>query len=131
MSSDLINLIYILGSVPERGMRGALSVHAIDMALDGLLKNKIILNGYNSFQEYYGNAVLEDTANFIGYMGHNIHPKYISFRSSVVDLRYNVDVLLNSNYTTIIPKSNLYDPKGVQEVNELYFKEYPLDLNRL
>jgi hypothetical protein len=131
MSPDLMNLIYVLGSVPERGLSGMFNITAVSTIIKELLRNHIVLNGYNSFEDFVGNTVLSDTANYICHMGYQIHPKYIHARNSVTDIRFNIELLINTSYTVTISKPNLYDPKGVREVNDLYFQDYPLDLSKL
>lgn len=120
---EMLTLIMALSSVTERNIKTMLNINtAINMLIDAIKDYKIV-NGYNSDMNAVWNALDHK----------KIKIPQISFEGRVkaIDIAFQHSIFINTPECKDINITNLYDPKTVQDINNRYFANNPLDLNRL
>lgn len=125
ISPELLSLLISLTSLPERNIKSACSITKATEYLSNLISTNQIVNGYNSDGLFIFNKI----ANM---SGGKISPFIINNRFKAIDVAYQQLVYMNtseSDYSNELV--NLKNKEGIQEINNTYFKSYPLDLNRL
>lgn len=123
MNPGLCSLFMTLSRCPERSIKSFFNLpKAFNIIYSGVSEHKI-LNGYNSNTENIWNSLYK--AEFDKYT-------YDMFdrRFRVIDILSQYLVYLNTNYGKV-KLMNLVDPDTVKNINNEYFKKFPLDLNRL
>ena len=125
ISPELLTVILAATSLPERNIKSMVSASKVIQALNSLIIDKRIINGYNSDPIF----IYTELQN----MGiSKISPYIASARFKAIDVACQQIAYMNTIealYSTEI--LNLTDPNGVKEINEKFFKDNPLDLNRL
>lgn len=132
LSPELFSLMLAMSGLSDRHMPSSFgndvssstinNTTAISKLLNAI-ERRAIINGYNStiydvYESLRINPVLSDLFNH---------------RYRAIDLEFQSMLYDNDPSSKIITEGliDLYDPKGVQEVNNEFFRNYPLDLNKL
>ena len=126
--TDIIGIIMALTRVPTRGLK---SMYSLDNALNMLdirVANSSIPLKYpwdpnlffNGLDHYVSGSINKDIPQLVN--------RFKAVDSVFFQLLGYKEMPESKIYNGII---NLYDPKGMQEINEKYFKDYPLDLEVL
>lgn len=123
ISPGLISLLMTLTSVKERNIKSLINIKsAIKQLYLGITEYKL-LNGYNSDLQSIWNAL--DTAKF------SIGQTTFEHRFKAIDIQFQHSVYINTPECKEITLNNLYDPDNIKIINNKYFINNPLDLNRL
>ena len=126
--TDIIGIIMALTRVPTRGLK---SMYSLDNALNMLdirVANSSVPLKYpwdpnlffNGLDYYVSGSINKDIPQLVN--------RFKAVDSVFFQLLGYKQMPESKIYNGII---NLYDPKGMQEINEKYFKDYPLDLEVL
>ena len=126
--TDIIGIIMALTRVPTRGLK---SMYSLDNALNMLdirVANSSVPLKYpwdpnlffNGLDYYVFGSINKDIPQLVN--------RFKAVDSVFFQLLGYKEMPESKIYNGII---NLYDPKGMQEINEKYFKDYPLDLEVL
>lgn len=122
ISPELYSMYLALAGCRNRYIRGIMNYNSADKLIHSLISSGIIINGYNirpsvdpSFATEIGldpSAMFTERFNVIDILHQEIlfstMPSYHNIKSSLVDM---------------------YDPEAVKDINNRYFRKYPLDLN--
>lgn len=122
ISPNLLSLVMALNNLPERNIDTCLNITKTIKYLEELIKNNMIVNGYNSDILYIGNYISKTENSF--------SPMILNNRFKAIDI-INQQLLYmstNKGYKEIV---NLNDPDSVRDINTKFFINNPLDLNRL
>lgn len=125
INPELLSLLLSITKVPKYGLPSILQVPmAINIMKKIFVDDKLALNQYNS-----------DVAHIVelikGYTKKQIESFEIIQRFKVIDAIYLYNSLKALAMETYTKVDDLYNPKMIKEVNEKFFKHYPLDLNVL
>ena len=126
--TDIIGIIMALTRVPTRGLK---SMYSLDNALNILnyriSKSSVALKYpwdpqlfFNGLDQCVNRSINKDIPQLVN--------RFKAVDSVYFQLLGYKEMPESKIYNGII---NLYDPKGMQEINEKYFKNYPLDLEVL
>lgn len=126
IDSSLMTLIGSLSKMPDRGIKSIHRLSTVIKALDQAIKNGHIINNRTVDIQYICDILTDNKLMKINdpmlilnrFKGIDIISQHGVFSNLPITMRYNGMV-------------NLYDPKTVREINNEYFKDYPLDLNVL
>lgn len=123
LNDELYTLILALSRCPERSIISFFNLPtAIELISSGIFKYKI-LNGYNISTEIVWNALYNS--------------KFEKYSYDLFDRRFKaIDIFsqiyaYNSTNPAPFKFTNLIDPDNVRQINDTYFKQYPLNLNDL
>lgn len=115
--------------VKTRSLNAIKNANSTIKILENAISSNIFSNGYNA------NSILYINPNPFELLfdGSSINPAIVTNRFAAIDLPFQTMIyklstnyrLLNSNFI------NLYDPQEVRNINDKYFQDYPLDLNRV
>lgn len=126
--TDIIGIIMAMSRVPTRGLKSMYSLDNVLNILDFRITNSSIPLKYPWDPNLFFNG-LDHCTN--GAINKDI-PRLVNRFKAVDSVFFQVlgykQMPESKTYNGII---NLYDPKGMQEINEKYFKNYPLDLEVL
>lgn len=126
--TDIIGIIMAMTRVPTRGLRSIYSLDNVLTNLDFRIANSSVPLKYPWDPNLFFNG-LDRCVN--GTINKDI-PQLVNRFKAVDSVFFQVlgfkQMPESKTYNGII---NLYDPKGMQEINEKYFKNYPLDLEVL
>lgn len=124
ISPELLGTFITLTNLPSRGVKSLMSVNKAINTLLGIIDRGIIPNAYVNNISYLYDSI------FNGLSKVSIDMFALRFRAIDLIAGYqyyiNTPFALNTEY-----KQNLNDPQAVQEINNTYFKDTPIDLNRL
>lgn len=127
---ELTSLLSTLSNLPSRGIKSLFSIFTALRLLNQAITERIIPNSYCT-----NPGIVYD---YITNNGRLIKSKGVSYTREMFINRYNaIDIysqyIIYSNSPTKIVDYdiNLYDPESVKDINNRYFRENPLDLNRL
>lgn len=122
LSPSLLSLIMTINNVPERNIDTCLNISKTINYLEEMVNNNMIINGYNSDILYIGNHICKSEIGFSSMIINN--------RFKAIDVVSQQLLYMNTNkiYKEII---NLNDPNSVKEINNKFFIDNPLDLNRI
>lgn len=123
LSPMTLSLIMALSSVKERNIKSMLNINsAINMVYDAIKEFKLI-NGYNSDFNTIWNA--------LDHRKIKVSQLNFEYRLKAIDVHFQHSIFINTAECKDINLSNLYDPQTVKDINNKYFINNPLDLNRL
>lgn len=121
LDSGLFSLILTLSRVPERNIKSNFNITKTIESLNDAIRNFRIFNGYNSDLEIIWNAMFPESLGFTTF----------ECRFKAIDIIYQHGLISQSSKLKNVVFPNLYDPETVKSINNEYFKNNPLDLNRL
>ncbi|MGL5330979.1 MAG: hypothetical protein ACRDD7_17080 [Peptostreptococcaceae bacterium] len=123
LNPGLVSLLMTLSSVTERNIKSLLNIKTAAKELFKAIESYRLVNDYNSNIPLVWNAI-DNTKTKIGLTTFN-------HRFNAIDIRFQHSVYMTSSEHHSISLTNLYDPDTVRGINNSYFKNNPLDLNRL
>ena len=124
LNAGLYSLLLTLSRCPERSIKAFLNLpEATKLIYSGVSEHKI-LNDYNSNTRNIWNSL--NRSSFNDKFTFDLFDR----RFKVIDLFSQYLVYINSNHEKI-KLIDLIDPNTVKDINNNYYKKYPLDLNRL
>ena len=124
ISPELFTIIMGGSSCTDRNMKSLCNITKVIESLTKLITNNEIINAYAVDPMY----VYTKMAN----NGLRISPYIASTYFKALDVIHQQLIFMNtleSDYS--IELVNLRNKQGIQEINNTYFRNYPLDLNRL
>lgn len=122
---SLLSLIMALSSVHERNIKSLLNITSVFKLLEESVSYNKILNGYNTDLSILYDYICKVTNNFkTGF-------DTINFRFRSVDIMFQHSAFINTPECKSIVINNLDDPMTVKDINNKYFINNPLDLERL
>ena len=124
ISTELLSLIMSCTSLPERNIKTMGSLSKVTSAIQSIINDNQIVNGYNSDPSFVFDKIARK--------GIKISPYIALNQFKAIDIAYQQLVFMNTieaDYSKEIV--NLKNKEGLQAINNEYFKDYPLDLNRL
>lgn len=123
LDSRLCSLLMSLSRCPERSIKSLFSLpKASEIIYSGVERHQIV-NAHNSNTEYIWNSLYRS--------------EFDKFTLDLFDRRFKVIDILSQYFVFMnVDKSkknflDLIDPNTVKEINNRYFEQYPLDLDRL
>lgn len=126
LSIDFISLIFALSRCPERNIKSLYNTDYIIKTLSLLVSNGFIPNSKiyntNNFTKIFNDSISNRR---------KLDPELLNLRYIVTDIEYQYDNIFKNNTNISIINTrlvDLYDPIGVQKLNESLFKDLPLDL---
>lgn len=117
----LLSLIMSLSSIPDRNIKSLLNITSTLKSLEKAIFDYKILNGHNSNID----LVHKNIDNL------KISSVSLEFRFKAIDIVFQQSVYMNTPECKSITFVNLDDPETVKEINNKYFINNPLDLERL
>lgn len=122
--------IYLtIAGVKSRSIESIKNANSTVKFLEQAVEKNIFSTGYNS------SAIFCTQPNpfEILFSGTNVDPNEVLTRFSVIDLLHNTMLYESSLEYKEAAEGiiNLYNPDEVRHINNMYFQEYPLDLNRV
>jgi len=124
INPGLFTVFLTLSKLPERRIKSLFNTTKAISILDEAVTSLRLYNGYNSDIERVWNSIYKDSFGSIGY-------SIFKSRFDVIDIQSQHYGFANSPYSKNITFPNLYDPETIKLINNKYFKNNPLDLNRL
>lgn len=125
LDSSLLGLLIALTNLPSRGVKSAYDINKSINIIASAVARKSIINGHCSNPEYFYNGL------FIGSEGKLSIDSFV-FRYKAIDLLEMHREYMFSPYAKDLSyRVNLDDSNTVRSINNEYFKDNPLDLNRL
>lgn len=125
LSPSLLSMVMSLSSVKERNINMIFTVTKAVRLLEDAVKDNKILNGYNSDIQYVWDSIWNK----------DFPIEFITFNSRFksIDIMSQYLIYINSTECINIENKlvNIYAPESVKHINNKYFKNNPLDLNRL
>ena len=128
LNSGMLPILMTMTRVPNRNIKGIYNVPTAIGILEKLINNSIILNDYTEDMNWLCKCIEQcrDIKNKIN------NPQLMVDRFKAISLIYQYRIYINDPVTKNLNTcTNLSDPKGLQELNQTIFKDYPLDLNVL
>lgn len=124
ISSELLGTLITLTNLPSRGVKSLFDINKAITTLDKIISQGQILNGYVNDTNYLYSCIFNGLSK-------------VSLEMFI--LRYKaIDIISNWLHYCQTPyamdrsyKIDLNDPEAVQAINNEYFKDTPIDLNRL
>lgn len=125
LSPRLLSLIMSLSNLPCRNITSLFNITKSASIIRHAISNMTLLNDYNSEPAYKLDIMNQSLGK--------VNASMVDSRFKAIDLIFQHGVYLNTANSTTNMKSviDLYDPDTVRAINNQYFKENPLDLNRL
>lgn len=129
LNVQMFSIYQAISGVRSRSIPSLKSANTTIKILETAIDNNIFSNGYNS------NSILYTEPNPFGkiFCDGKINPLDVVGRFAAIDLPYQTMLYENSiAYKTLQANIiNLYNPQEVRNINDKYFRNYPLDLNRV
>ena len=128
VSPELYSIYLALAGCKDRGISGLVNYPKANAIIIDNIKSGLMLNGYNpSFS--VSPESLRIFFNTIGESNINI----LSNRYCALDIVYQSDLFRLSPYYGNIENGiiDLFDAEAVKQINNEYFKDFPLDINVL
>lgn len=127
LKPSLISLIMSLSRTPERNIKSLYKIPNVINSINELVSRGLIMNTHSIDILYICNLLSKLKLINIK------DPEQILMRFNSIDIisqytMYCEIIHISDRYNGI---TNLYDPEAVKEINNKYFKKYPLDLNVL
>lgn len=125
VSPELITLLMTMTSVQERFIKILMDYTSALKSIEKAIQSHTMLNGYSS------NIDLSYTALYSEKM--KIGDTTFAHRFKAIDLVFQHSVFITTPEAKNVDSClvNLYDPETVKDINNKYFINNPLDLNRL
>lgn len=129
LNVKMFSIYLTIAGVKSRSIDSIKNANSTIKFLEQAVANNIFSTGYNS------SAIFCTKPNpfEILFIGSNVDPNEVMARFSVVDLLHNTMLYESSLAYKEAGEGiiNLYNPDEVRHINNMYFQEYPLDLNRV
>lgn len=124
---EILSLLISLTNLPERGIKSVLNISTAINLINNGIENRHIYNGYNSDIKYVADILCSEKLKLAN------QSFLIENRFKAIDIRFQHSIYTNTPeaQTNMNDVVNLYDPETVKLINNKYFKNTPLDLNRL
>lgn len=119
-SPELFTLLLSLSSFPERDIKSVMNIRTAINKIQQGISNYTLMNAH-----------CNPSGFFSGVNCKNASEDELLCRFKALDILSQYMVFAQIPLETNIDFKNLYDPNAVKEINEKYFKQNPLDLNRL
>ena len=124
INPELCGIMLTLTGLPSFGVNSIFNIRTASKMLYDAIEQGRILNGYTSDIDYIYN-------NISG-IENKIDPVTFKYRFNAIDLLYQYRIYNSTAEARDISwQINLDDPKTVQDINNRYFVDNPLDLNSL
>lgn len=125
LAPELFSLVLSFAGLPCRNIYNVFNISNSIKILENAIINGRILNAYSNDVEY--------TLSLIDYNRVKAPEYFIKTRFQTLDLNFQHYIYKNcpSEASILNNVVNLYDPDAVREINDKYFINNPLDLNRL
>lgn len=125
INPEFLSALLTVTRVPEYGMQSILQIpYTISLFYKMIVEDKFVLNQYNSN--------IENMVEIIsGYIKKKINKDQIVRRFKVLDIPYQYNMFKIANIEVYEKVDDLYNANMIKEINEKFFKHYPLDLNVL
>lgn len=125
LNQGLFSMILAMSRVPERSLKSIVSIPAAFDEMLKIVQSGKILNGYNTNIENYFKLFSDNFS--------------VTMRHGGLEWRYrSIDYILSWNKYVASPErfmyngcKNLYDPKGLHDIDTKYFKNCPLNMEYL
>jgi hypothetical protein len=124
----MLSLYQAISGLRSRSMNCILNANRTLTLLESAVSGNVLINGYNA------NSILyTSTLDKLKDINPSINTEEIKSRFSAIDLPYQESIRSNQIGCIDMMKSviNLYNPQEVRNLNDQYFRKYPLDLNRV
>jgi hypothetical protein len=125
----MFSLFQAISGLRTRNMNSLKNANSAIRFLESAVQDNIFTNGYNA------NSILFTQTNSIERLleGTNIPVYEVLNRFAAIDLPYQTMLYQASPRSREVHASliNLYNPQEVRDINDKYFHDYPLDLNRV
>jgi len=129
LNVKMFSIYLAIAGVKSRSIDSIKNGNTTIKLLEQAVEKNIFSTGYNS------SAIFCTKPNpfEILFQGTNVDPNEVMTRFSVIDLLHNTMLYESSlEYKSAAEGIiNLYNPDEVRHINNMYFQEYPLDLNRV
>ena len=124
----MFSIFQALSGVRTRNMNHIKVANTVIKLLEKGVIDGAFNNGYNSSSIFY-----EETNPFFKILQDPVAASDATNRFAAIDLPYQTMLYSSSLQVKELPTSiiNLYNPDEMRAINDKYFKEYPLDLNRV
>ena len=125
----MFSIFQAISGVKTRNLKSIKSANSSIKLLEDAVSKNIFSNGYNANAIFY----LEPNP-FIELFNGDINlAANVTNRFAAIDLPFQTMLYKNSikSKETISGIINLYNPQEIRNINDKYFREYPLDLNRV
>lgn len=125
LNPELLSLVMTLTNLPARGIT---SVWNINTAINKLLvitSDNSIINGYNADMNEVYYALLNKESKF------PIGCQTLIHRFKAIDLKFNQMCYMDNPESKLSYIIDLHNPEEVRAINNQWFKNCPLDLERL
>lgn len=122
LSPELLSLLMTISSVSDRNIKMMTNIKNAISILNSAVKDCRILNGYN-----YLTNTLYDSLKIDNY----INKIDFENRFKAIDIQYQHLIFVNTVESQSMKLLNLVDNDAVRQINNVYFKKNPLDLNNL
>ena len=122
---ELYSFLLACSKCPERDMKSILSITSVYNTLYELTTHNIIYSGYNT--DIMNIIQCFDEKSKMSLLKSNVISRF-----KAIDAVYQYSIL-NNNPDRLAFKGfmNLYDPSGLHDIADKYFKECPLNLERM
>lgn len=114
-----ITIVNGLSRVPERFLKGYMTAGSVVNKILSLISLNLISDSNIDVENIVNNLQLNEST-----------PEIIN-RIKAIDLDFQYNVYMKDSEAIRFSRKNLYDPEGVKQLNETYFKNNLLDLDRL
>lgn len=137
LSPELVSLVFAISGLNSRGVRATIPFKKTIEIIQSLIQKNLMINSYSAYADNTMAMVYSNSSK-----GSKIDKNTISTVPEVIlmsgafkaiDIPYQCELLSNSPEFKTIPTYivDLYDPKGLLEINEKYFTNNPIDFMRL
>ena len=119
----LLSLIMTLSSVKERNIKTLSNISTALKLVDKAIVEYKLMNGYNSDPMIIWNGI--DNTKL------NISDKSFEFRFKAIDIQSQHSIFMTTPECKSIQLLNLDDPQAINQINNQYFINNPIDVLRL
>lgn len=123
INPQLLGTLITLTNLPSRSIGSIMSVNRAINTLYGLIDKGILMNSYEFNIEYLYNSIFNGLTK--------VSLEMFTLRFKAIDLVAEHLYYMHTPIAGKIDMQDLNDPEGVQNINNTYFKDTPIDLNRL
>ena len=125
----MFSIYQAISGVKSRGIPSIKNANTVIEVIRKAISEGIFANGYNAHAIFYSNP---NPFERIFGIDEQVS-RDITNRFAAIDLPYQTMLYKNTQMYRSLPVDiiNLYDPQEVRNINDKYFQNYPLDLNRV
>lgn len=123
INPELLGVFITLTNLPSRSIGSIMSINRAINTLYGLIDKGILENSYIFNTEYLYNSIFNGLST--------VSLEMFTLRFNAIDLVAQHMYYMNTPMCGNINMEDIDDPEGVQTINNTYFKDTPIDLNRL